>query len=321
MAKITLGIDISKAKFDAAVLLADNKVKTKKFDNKINSFSALLEWLNKLGVQDFHACMEATGNYGQALATYLYDAGYQVSVVNPAQIKGFAQSGLARNKNDRADSILIARFCQAINPQPWKPAPLHIQKLQSWVRRLEALHAMEQQEKNRLGVSSTHVKASIETVIKYLGQEIKAVQDRIKDCIEQHRELRDNQALLETIPGVGQATISRILAFIGNVADFKNVKGLSAFLGLSPREHRSGSSVHGRARLSKTGNGGLRKAFYMPAIVAKQHNPIIRAFCEKLKNSGKPAMVIIGAAMRKLVHLIYGVLKTGKAFEAKLAGV
>jgi len=321
MAKITLGIDISKAKFDAAVLLADNKVKTKKFDNKINSFLALIEWLDKIGIQDFHACMEATGNYGQALATYLDELGYQVSVVNPAQIKGFSQSGLARNKNDRADSILIARFCRAINPKPWKPAPLHIQELQSWVRRLEALQAMEQQEKNRLGVASAHVKASIETVIKHLGQEIKAVQERIKGCIEEHQELRDNQALLETIPGIGQATISRVLAFIGNAADFRNAKHLSAFLGLSPRQHQSGSSVQGRTRLSKTGNGGLRKAFYMPAIVAKQHNPIIRAFCEKLKKAGKSMMVIIGAAMRKLVHLIYGVLKTGKAFEAKLSGV
>jgi transposase len=321
MAKITLGIDISKAKFDAAVLLADNKVKTKKFDNKTNGFSALIEWLDKLGIQDFHACMEATGSFGQALATYLYGAGYQVSVVNPAQIKGFAQSVLARNKTDRADSILIARFCQAINPKPWKPAPLHVQELQSWVRRLEALKAMEQQEKNRLGVAPTHVKASIETIIKHLGQEMKAVQERIKSCIEQNPELRDKQGLLETIPGIGQATIARVLAFIGNPEDFKNAKRLSASLGLSPRQHQSGSSVHGRTRLSKTGKGDLRKSFYMPAIVAKQHNPIIRAFCEKLKNSGKPMMVIIGAAMRKLVHLIYGVLKTGKPFEAKLSGV
>lgn len=320
MTKITLGIDISKAKFDAALLLSDNKVKTKKFDNKTNGFLALIEWLNKLGIQDFHACMEATGNYGQALATYLDNGGYRVSVVNPAQIKGFAQSGLSRNKNDRADSILIARFCQAINPKPWKPAPLHIQELQGWVRRLEALQAMEQQEKNRLGVAPSSVKASIETVIKHLEEEMKAVQERIKSCIEQHRELRDKQALLESIPGVGRATIARVLAFIGNVADFKNAKQLSAFLGLSPREHQSGSSVHGRARLSKTGNGALRKTFYMPAIVAKAHNPLIRAFCEKLKQSGKPTMVIIGAAMRKLVHLIYGVLKTGKAFEAKLSG-
>lgn len=122
--------------------------------------------------------MEATGNYGQALATYLDNGGYRVSVVNPAQIKGFAQSGLSRNKNDRADSILIARFCQAINPKPWKPAPLHIQELQGWVRRLEALQAMEQQEKNRLGVAPSSVKASIETVIKHLEEEMKAVQER-----------------------------------------------------------------------------------------------------------------------------------------------
>ena len=165
MSKIVLGIDISKTKFDAALLL-DAKVKTKKFDNKSNGFSEMVEWLNKKDAKDLHICMEATGVYGEALATYLFDAGYTVSVVNPAQIKGFAQSELSRNKTDRADAQLIARFCRAMNPKPWKPKPLHIRELQALVRRLEALQDMYYQENNRLEVASFCVRASIETVIK-----------------------------------------------------------------------------------------------------------------------------------------------------------
>src|SRR5436190_15385620 len=144
-----VGIDISKAKFDVAVLLANDKVKTKKFDNKIKGFENLIAWLRKLELTDaFHFCMEATGNYGEALSIYLYDASHTVSVVNPAQIKAFGQSRLVRTKNDRTDAIVIAHFCRAMQPKAWAPDPKHVRELQSLVRRLEALQSMHQQEIN-----------------------------------------------------------------------------------------------------------------------------------------------------------------------------
>jgi transposase len=124
---------------------------------------------------------------------------------------------------------------------------------------------------------------------------------------------------LESIPGVGEATIAQILSFMGVPKRFKNARQLAAFVGLNPKKHESGSSVRGRSRLSKTGDSALRKALYMPAISAKKYNPVIKAFCERLQKAGKPPMVIIGAAMRKLLHLIYGVLKSGKPFNANLA--
>lgn len=321
MSKIVLGIDISKSKFDVA-LLRENKFKTKKFDNKNNGFIEMVEWLNKKEVtsKDLHICMEATGIYGEALATYLFDEGYAVSVVNPAQIKGFAQSELSRNKTDRADAQLIARFCRAMNPPPWKPKPLHIRELQALVRRLEALQDMYFQENNRLEVSNCHVRASIESVIKKLAEEIVGVKKQIHTHIEQHEDLCEKSKLLETIPGVGEATISQVLAFLGNVDDFKNAKQFAAFVGLNPKQRQSGSSVRGRTRLSKMGNSNLRKAFYMPAVSAKRYNPIIKDFCENLKKAGKPTMLIIGAAMRKLVHIIFGVLRSGKPFCINFSG-
>lgn len=317
MSKIVLGIDISKAKFDVALLL-DNKVKTKQFNNKTKGFAELIEWLNKKSVHNVHFCMEATGIYSEALAIYLFEAGFLVSVVNPAQVKGFAQSELSRTKTDRADAQLIARFCRAMNPTPWSPPPLHIRELQALVRRSEALQDLYNQECNRQAVASNNIQASIEAVITTLMKELESIKKTIQEHMELHPDLREKSKLLKTIPGVGEATIAQVLAFIGNVEDFKNAKQVAAFVGLNPTQRQSGSSVHGRSRLSKVGNANLRKAFYMPAISAKRHNPIIKDFCEHLKQSGKPTMLIIGAAMRKLVHIIYGVLKSRKPFSVNL---
>ncbi len=320
MSKIILGIDISKAKFDAALLLED-KCKNKKFDNKPSGFIELIGWLNMKGatVKNLHVCMEATGIYNEALATYLVDAGYTVSVVNPAQIKGFSQSELIRNKTDKADAQLIARFCRAINPQSWQPKPLHVRELQALVRRLTALQGMYHQENNRLKVMHCNVYASIESVMEKLTEELELIKKKIHAHIEQHPDLNEKSKLLETIPGVGDATIAQVLAFMSNIGDFKTAKQLAAFVGLNPKQRQSGSSVQGRSRLSKTGDANLRKAFYMPAVCAKNHNPIIKSFCENLSKSGKPKMLIIGAAMRKLVHIIFGVLKSGKPFNPSLA--
>lgn len=319
MSKIyVLGVDISKSTFDVALLL-EGKVKTKKFDNKTKGFSDLLEWLKKKEVADLHVCMEATGIYGDALATYLFDVGYIVSIVNPAQIKGFSQSELSRNKTDRIDAQLIARFCLALNPKPWTPKPQHVRELQFWVRRLEALQSMYFQENNRLEVSDDNVQASIKKIMKKLIEEIEEVKKKIHDHIDQYPDLREKSKLLKTIPGVGEATISQVLAFIGNVENFQNAKQLAAFVGLNPKQRQSGTSVSGRTRLSKIGSSNLRKAFYMPAVVAKKHNPIVKKFSDNLEKAGKPKMLIIGAVMRKLVHIIYGVLKSGKPFDVSFA--
>ena len=319
MSKIAIGIDISKAKFDATILFQNNKVKTKKFDNKRSGFLEMFEWLKKQDALEAHACLEATGIYGEALATHLFDAGFQVSVVNPAQVKGFAQCELSRTKTDKADSQLIARFCRAINPPPWRPKLQHIQELQAWVRHLEGLQSLYRQEANRLEVAPLCVQSSMKAIVKRLAKEIERVKEQIKVHIEQHPDLRNKKKLLETIPGIGEATIAQVLAFMGNIEDFKNAKQLAAFVGLNPKQRQSGTSVQGRAKLSKMGNSNLRRAFYMPAVSAKNHNPVMKDFAARLEAAGKAKMLIIGAIKRKLVHIIYGVLKLGKAFNAQLA--
>lgn len=312
-----LGIDISKKTFDIALQI-NEKVKAKKFTNNKAGFEKLLAWLNGREVTISQACMEATGIYGDALAEFLYTQQIPVSVVNPARIKGFAQSELARSKNDIIDAKLIAKFCKLMRPELWRPTPKHIKVLQQWVRRLEDLIAMHGQETNRLEVASEHLKPHIQRCIDALQTEIDKVKKVIQEHIGKDQDMKKKSKLLQSIPGIGEATIARILAFIGEADKFSNAKQMAAFIGLNPKQRQSGTSVRGRTTLSKTGDAALRKAFYMPALVAMRYNPIIKEFCAQLEKAGKNKMLILGAAMRKLVHIVYGILKSGEVFNANI---
>lgn len=314
MNRAILGIDISKATFDVA-LLHNNKTKTKKFNNNLRGFDKLKEWLLTNQIDTVHACMEATGCYGEKLAQYLYDNNFKVSVINPARIKGFATSTLSRVKTDRADCQLIAQFCQVMQPVFWQPTAVHIRELQQWVNRLDALIAQRNQESNRLENMSDIVKASIQAHIDFLDKQIKEIEQIISKHIKQHKDLNDKNKLLETIPGVGDKTIAVVLAFLSNIENFDSVKQVVAFVGLNPKPRQSGSSVRGVSRISKTGDADLRKAFYMPAVVSIRFNPIIKDFSQRLSSAGKPKMVTVVAVMRKLLHIIYGVLKNKTVFN------
>lgn len=313
MNNIILGIDISKLTFDVA-LLNDDKVKTKKFTNTSKGFSELKQWLKNNEIDSVHACMEATGGYESKLAQYLYDNNFKVSVINPARIKGFSMSKLSRVKTDKADSELIAQFCQAMQPDLWKPTPLNIQELQQWVRRLDSLIANKNQENNRLDGASEVVAINISTHIEFLDKQIQEVEELISNNIKGHQDLNDKSKLLNSIPGIGEKTIAIILAFL-TVENFDSVKQVVAFVGLNPKPKQSGSSVLGAGRISKTGDADLRKAFYMPAIVSLRFNPIIKGFAERLSSVGKAKMIVVIAAMRKLLHIIYGVLKNKTPFN------
>lgn len=313
-----IGIDMSKKKFDAA-LLRDNKFKHKVFPNTKAGHEAMIAWLHKNNVATAHVCLESTNIYGEALAEHVYDQGYTVSIVNPARIKGFAQSELARTKTDKADASLIARFCLALAPDAWTPDPQEIRELKALVRRLESLMEMKQQEVNRLHVAPAIVVTDLEKHIDYLDQEIKTTKQHIRDHIDHHPDLKEKQTLLESIPGIGEATIHVVLSEFAHIGKFKNAKQLAAFIGVAPKERQSGSSVRGRTRMSKTGRSQLRKTFFMPALVALRCNPILKQMKRRLTDAGKPKMAIVGAAMRKLVHLIYGVLKSGVPFDADYA--
>jgi transposase len=316
MAQPTLGIDLAKDKFDVA-LFHNDRFAYQVVPNTASGITALLSWLQAQGCPQVHACLEATGTYGDAVAHALHAAGHVVSIVNPAVLKAFRQSTLTRTKNDRTDAHLLARYAALHHPAAWTPPTPELQELQALARRLESLHQLRQQESNRLEGAdrSSLVVESIQIMLTALDQEIARVEQLLKDHIQQHPDLKAQHELLRSIPGIGDKTATTLLAECGNLAGFTDARALAAYAGLTPKQHQSGTSVHGKPRLSKMGSERLRKALYFPALTALRYNPIIKAFGDQLLSRGKPKMLVLGAAMRKLLHLAYGVLKSGKPFD------
>lgn len=310
----TLGIDIAKKKFDAA-LLRHGKFKTKVFENSEAGFAALKDWLHHHDADKVHACMEATGSLFEGLATFLADEGHDVSVTNPLQIKAFGESLLSRTKTDKADARLIARYCETMKPTLWQPDAPEIRHLKALGRRRDALIAMRTQEINRNVSTNNRVQESVRTVVSVLNQEIDDISRKIKEHIDNHPDLKNKRDLLRSIPGVGDVSIEAILSETNGFANFSKVEQVVAYMGLSPREHSSGSSVRGKASVCKTGNRRLRKLLYMPALVAMQYNPIVKELAQRLKQKAKHGRLIACACMKKLIHIMFGVIKTGQPFD------
>jgi transposase len=267
-----------------------------------------------------HACLEATGGWSEDLAIALYEAGHVVSLVNPMRIKAFAKSEMLRTKTDRIDAVLIARFCRTQAPDPWTPPAPEIRALQGLIRRYQSLVQMRTEEQNRLQAPmvSLVVKAAMEATLSHLDREIERVEREIHQLFDHYPPLRRQRELLTSIPGIGETTAARILGEMPNIAEFRNVKAVAAYAGLSPRHYESGS-IRRPSRIAKTGNGSLRTALYFPAISAMRYNPLLRRFADRLRERRKSNMVIITAVMRKLLTLAYVILKSGKLFDPTYA--
>lgn len=238
-------------------------------------------------------------------------------MVNPARVKGFGKSELSRNKTDEADAKLIARFCLAMKPAFWQPEPEWQIELKQWVHHLDKLKELERMELNRQEVSIKSVQKAISTHLKTLKVQIEEAEEKIKEIIDDDTDLRKKRDLLNGIPGIGETTIAQIFAHVGDINRFQNAKKLSAFVGLNPCQRQSGTSIKGRIKLSKVGSSQFRKALFMPALVAIRYNSILKDFYQELIGRGKAKMVAIGAVMRKLLHIVYGVLKNQQEFSTK----
>jgi len=316
-----LGIDVAKAKLDCALRLPDGKIRHKVVTNTPAGFADLLAFLIKHNASPFHVCMEATGTYWEEVAEFLSaQSAATVSVINPAQIKAFAASRMVRTKTDKVDATLIALFCQERSPEPWQAPSETERALRALVLRLDSVQAMRTQESNRLLVAKPAVQAGIAQHIEWLDAEVERLAKAIQTLLGSDDDLDGKRRLLDTIPGLGERTIAILLAFFAQTDRFDNARQAAAFAGLDPRQHESGSSVCAKPRMSKIGHAFLRKALYMPAMVALYRTAWGKAFRLRLAAAGKAPKLIIGAMMRKLVHVAFGVLRSGKPFNATAHG-
>jgi transposase len=322
-----MGIDVSKAKLDCSLLLdvASGKRRAKTVANSKAGVSELLAWCEKHHVElhELHAILEGTGVYHEQAALALADAGVTVSIVNPAQVKDFGRSLGIRTKTDGVDSWVLARYGALLKPRPWTPPAQEARVLQALLSRREAIAQDLQRERNRLEKAEATetpslIRQSLLDSIAFLEKQLAKFQQDIDDHINKHPTLKADRALLVSIPAVGPQVGNQLLSVLHN-HHFQSAEQLAAYLGLVPIERQSGTSILGRPRLSKAGPARVRAVLYMAAIVGTQHNPHIKALYQRLQERGKSKMSALGAAMRKLVHLCFGVLKTRQPYQANYA--
>jgi transposase len=316
----TLGIDVSKENLEVTLLTAEGQQQKGQFANTQSGFKKLQGWLKKRRFKSLQVCLEATNVYWEEVAEFLHQQGYQVSVVNPARIKGFAQSQLRRNKTDPLDSEVIAQFCVALKPALWRPPTPEQRQLRALVRHQRALLKTLTQQTNRQATcKEPAVKASLKRIIETLQTEIEQIRQQIEAFIQEQPELKQQYDLLISIKGIGPTCAAVLLAEMYDLADYENAPAAAADAGLTPSHYTSGKTVHRKPKLSKIGKASVRAILFLPAMTAMQHNPLVCALKQRLQARGKAWLVIVSAAMRKLIHLAYGVLKNQTPFDPNYA--
>jgi transposase len=312
-----LGIDISKDKFDVCLraAAADGPRHAHTFPNHAKGFKALNAWLGKLSLGQLHACLEATSRYGDALALHLHQHGHTVSLVNPRRTRHYADSRLVRTQNDTIDAALIADFCASQTPRPWQPVAESKRQLQDLVRTRGFFLNQKQQCGNRLETAEARSAKHLRQHVRQLDATLGKLEAQIKALLQTQPDLARQVELADSISGVGWLTAAVAVAELPPIERLDHAGQAVAFAGLDPRKKTSGTSVHTAPCLSKMGSRLLRQTLYMAALTALRHNPIIRALGHRLEAKGKGGKRAVVAAMRKLVRLIYGVLKQGKPFD------
>ena len=318
-----LGIDVSKAKLDVCLLLDETgqKRKSKQVSNHPTGFAELISWLLKQGIEpkQLHVTLEATSVYHEALAHALHDAGMKVCLANPAQVRAMAQSLGIRTKTDGVDSFLLARFGAVRQPQAWLPPAPEVQTLKNLLALQEALMEDVQRQRNRVEKAQRsrdpeRVLRSLSRVLSTLHSELDQLQQDIDNHINQHPALKQDFELLTSIRAIGPK-VGQTMLVVMHTHAFQSAEQLASYVGLVPVQKQSGSSVLGRARLSKAGSPVLRAKLYMAAVVAIRHNSHVKALYERLRQKGKANMAALGACMRKLVHLCFGVIKNRTPYD------
>ena len=319
-----LGIDVGKAELFCH-LISSTGTQSQKFENTELGIQHLLAWLKPLAdFTQLAACLEQTGPYGKAVAKALFNAKVSaLHLVNPRRIKAYGEQKLRRNKSDTADAKLIAEFLRSEHHElrTWTPPSPEQEQITELSRYAQSLTEDNARLKTRCeSLSNKAILRSLKRRIKTQEKEIADIRQRINALISKKSKLHTQNKLLNSIPGLGEITQQIIIAEIPDLELFANARQLAAWVGLTPRHFESGTSGRTKTPITKVGSTSLRSALYLPAMTAKVHNPLLKEFAERLKENGKKPKEIIVAVMRKLIHQIYGILKSGEPFNPEKRG-
>jgi len=314
-----VGIDVSARELTVSVA---GKT-TQSFENNAKGHRAISRLVAGCAKGEIQVCVEATGSYSLDLCFHLQGCGFRVMVANPRAVTNFAKAMMSRSKTDPMDAEVLREFAERMPFVEWVPPSQAALELRAASRRLDSLSNMLTREKNRLHAARA-TKTTISIVSDDLKSSIKHFEGRIERLIKKIESFIKTEPLLharyrrlQTVRGIAARSAIRLLGELATMPGDMSPKQCVAHAGLDPRQHQSGSSIDRPARISKRGNRYLRSALYMPAVVASQHDPIIKAFYERLLEKGKKPLQALVAIMRKLLHGIIGMLKAGTDFDAQ----
>ncbi len=317
-----LGIDIAKDKFDVNFRRAETSQGRSEavFSNTPKGFKALQGWLVKNGpgsANQVHACLESTSRYGDALAEFLHQQGYLVSMVNPRRTRHYADSQLSRNLNDRIEAGLIADFCAAEREtlSLWEPLSPEHRQLRDLTRARDSLVQHRDRFANMLETAAGLARKTFLQQLRQLERQIQQLEKAIEQFLKLVPHLQKQVALADSVKGVGLITAATVIAELPPIKKIPQAAQAVALFGLDTIQKTSGTSVKTPARLSRMGSRRGRRALYMPALVALRFNPIVRELGRRLQAKGRSGKYIVVAAMRKLLRLIYGVVKQEQPFD------
>lgn len=292
----------------------------REFPNTPAGHRALLTWLRRASLP-LRVCMEATGLYGLDLALHLAAARIPLQVANPRSVRNFARALMQRSKTDPLDAVVLREYAARMPFEPWLPPSPTALQLIAVARRIEALTGMIAAEKNRLHAASLSralpdlVRHDVRRSIQSLERAVERLTREVLLFIADNPDVARCTALLVSIPGIGTRSAIQLLAELLHLGPDADVRQWVAYAGLDPHEHSSGTSVARKPRVSKAGNAHLRRALYMPALVATRHEPHLRGFYQHLLERGKTKLQALVAVMRKLLHAIFGMFKHNTPYD------
>ncbi len=308
-----LGLDIAKAKLDAA-LLHDGRIHHASFENSADGLTALRAWCQKHGVAQPLTVLEATGRYSELAAATLHRAGHHVHIANPRRIKDHAKSLGRRNKTDRLDAALIASFGTTRPLPAWQPPSCAQQLLRSLLRRLQDLETLRQAERNRAEtLSEPLIAKSLQRLLRALAKEIATLETQIAAHLHSTPELQADLQRLCAIEGIGPRSARWLCAELPR--HLPNARAAAAWLAVTPRVRQSGSSLHRTATPGPEGNRHLRRVLFMAAMVARRRNPRLKAFADRLALNGKSKMAVLIAVLHKLLKISFAILHSKTAYD------
>jgi len=310
-----LGIDIALRSFDVALWFDSTHCAKAQFPNNARGFRQLTRWLKAHGGSAVPAAMESTNTYAEALARYLHTAGHRVHLLNPERVACFARTLGQRNKTDPADALTIARFLVGRDDLTvWQPPPPEQQALRNLTRVRQQLTEQTLLLRNQLRTATGLARHHLQAVLRTIANQLAAIMREIRAHLKTYPALGKQARRLMTCKGIGLVTAAVALAELPPIDRHTDPRAISAWAGLTPHRWQSGGTEF-PTTLSRKGNAYLRQALYMPALVAKRHNPLLRAFAQRLAANGKRPGAILGAVSHKLLRLIVGMLRSQTNFD------